>query len=161
MLGQLHHCLHTGQTYDPLKAFPQPTFATTNPTAAAAAGRRPHQYERALHIGEAALGPDHPDIGIWRNNRGRVLHDLGDLAAARTQCERALQIGEAALGPDHPNIGIWRNNLGRVLHDLGDLAGARTQCERALQTFERVYGSDDERVIELRRNLAELDQEPQ
>jgi transposase len=24
MLGQLHHCLHTGQTYDPIKAFGEP-----------------------------------------------------------------------------------------------------------------------------------------
>jgi hypothetical protein len=25
MLGQLHHCLQTGQTYDPSKAFPHAT----------------------------------------------------------------------------------------------------------------------------------------
>jgi transposase len=30
MLGQLHHCLQTGQTYDPVKAFPH---ATTGPAA--------------------------------------------------------------------------------------------------------------------------------
>ena len=60
------------------------------------------QYERALQISEAALGPDHPDIGIRRNNLGSVLQDLGDLTGARTQYERALQISEAALGPDHP-----------------------------------------------------------
>jgi transposase len=30
MLGQLHHCLATGQTYDPIKAFPH---ATTEPSA--------------------------------------------------------------------------------------------------------------------------------
>jgi hypothetical protein len=28
------------------------------------------QLERALQIGEAALGPDHPDIGTRRNNLG-------------------------------------------------------------------------------------------
>ena len=27
MLGQLHHCLQTGQTYDPGKAFPHPAAA--------------------------------------------------------------------------------------------------------------------------------------
>jgi hypothetical protein len=25
MLGQLHHCLQRGQTYDPIKAFPHAT----------------------------------------------------------------------------------------------------------------------------------------
>ena len=59
--------------------------------------------QRALAVTTAALGPDHPDIGIRRNNLGRVLHDLGDLTGARTQYERALQISEAALGPDHPD----------------------------------------------------------
>lgn len=34
MLGQLHHCLHTGQTYDPIKAFPN--RATDEPEPAAA-----------------------------------------------------------------------------------------------------------------------------
>ncbi|MFD6568888.1 IS110 family transposase [Micromonospora profundi] len=34
MLGQLHHCLKTGQTYDPVKAFGQPS--ATHSTAAAA-----------------------------------------------------------------------------------------------------------------------------
>lgn len=29
MLGQLHHCLQTGQTYDPIKAFPHPTARPT------------------------------------------------------------------------------------------------------------------------------------
>lgn len=32
MLGQLHHCLHTGQTCDPAKAFP--TFDAHQPAAA-------------------------------------------------------------------------------------------------------------------------------
>jgi transposase len=34
MLGQLHHCLATGQTYDPAKAFPHTTTTPSQPTAA-------------------------------------------------------------------------------------------------------------------------------
>jgi transposase len=30
MLGQLHHCLATGQTYDPIKAFPHATAGMTS-----------------------------------------------------------------------------------------------------------------------------------
>jgi tetratricopeptide (TPR) repeat protein len=76
------------------------------------------QYDRALAIGEAALGPDHPHVDIYRNNLGSVLQDLGDLAGARMQYERALAIGEAALGPDHPTLAIWRDNLDGVLQAL-------------------------------------------
>ena len=34
MLGQLHHCLLTGQTYDPTKAFPHATATPTHQVAA-------------------------------------------------------------------------------------------------------------------------------
>lgn len=34
MLGQLHHCLTTGQTYDPVKAFPHATMAPAGQAAA-------------------------------------------------------------------------------------------------------------------------------
>ena len=37
MLGQLHHCLQTGQTYDPIKAFPPAPATRQNSTAPAAA----------------------------------------------------------------------------------------------------------------------------
>jgi len=110
-------------------------------------------FEQALQISEAALGPDHPTVGIHRNNLGLVLRDLGDLAGARTQLEQALRISEAALGPDHPTVGIHRNNLGGVLRDLGDLAGARTQLERALRISEAALGLDHPDVGICRGNL--------
>jgi len=37
MLGQLHHCLQTGQTYDPIKAFPHATLACCEPADQTAA----------------------------------------------------------------------------------------------------------------------------
>ena len=37
VLGQLHHCLQTGQTYDPIKAFPHATSTRAEPVAEAAA----------------------------------------------------------------------------------------------------------------------------
>jgi hypothetical protein len=67
--------------------------------------------QQALAIGEAALGPDHPDVGTLRNNLGAVLQALGDLSGAREQYERALAISKAALGPDHPDVTILRERL--------------------------------------------------
>ena len=115
------------------------------------------QLERGLKITEAALGPDHLNVGWRRDFLGRVLHDLGDLSGARAQLERALQISEAALGPNHSHVGIRRGNLGRVLHDLGDVSGARDQFERALQIMETAPGADHPQVGDLRgvpRSLA-------
>jgi len=71
-------------------------------------------FERALKIGEATLGPNHPNVAIRVNNLGGVLHDLGDLAGARACFERALNILTQFLPADHPHIKIVRGNLERV-----------------------------------------------
>jgi tetratricopeptide (TPR) repeat protein len=109
--------------------------------------------EQAVDLTEAALGPDHPEVG-WRHDElGRLLRHLGDLAGARTQAEQALAITEAAFGPDHPDVGTQRNELGLVLRDLGDLAGARTQHEQALAIGEAALGPDHPYVATWRNNL--------
>lgn len=48
--------------------------------------------ERGVALAEAALGPDHVEVGSRRDSLGRVLLALGDLPGAREQFERALQI---------------------------------------------------------------------
>ena len=78
------------------------------------AGARTH-LEQALEIGQATLGPDHPDMAAWHSNLGLVLRELGDLAGARTHHERALEIGQATIGPDHPDMAVLHNNLSLVL----------------------------------------------
>jgi len=40
------------------------------------AGARTH-YERALKIGQATLGPDHPNVAIFRRNLEDVVQQLG------------------------------------------------------------------------------------
>ena len=92
--------------------------------------------ERALAIGEAAYGPDHPAVAIRLNNLALILKDLGQPAQARPLAERALAIDEAAYGPDHPDVATNLNNLAAILQDLGDLEGARPLLERALAIDE-------------------------
>jgi len=99
-------------------------------------------FERALSVGEANYGPDHPIVAIRINNLASVMHDLGDLVGARAGFERALRIDEAAYGLHHPEVAIDINNLALVLQDLGDLAGARAGFERALRIGEATYGPD-------------------
>ena len=35
------------------------------------------QHERALEIGQATLGPDHPDVAVYRRNLDDVLQQPG------------------------------------------------------------------------------------
>ncbi len=92
--------------------------------------------ERAVAVTEAALGPDHPDVAIWRNNLGGVLRAPGDLAAPGSS--RAVpEIGEAALGPDHPDVAIWRSNLGRVPRISGPDPAYRTPSRKTIKSAAR------------------------
>ena len=106
-------------------------------------------FDRALAIGEAAFGPDHPHVAIRVNNLGSVLNAEGDLAGA-------LAINETAFGPDHPNMASAINNLGLVLKAEGDLAGARTAFERALAIGETAFGLDHPNVAIWVNNLGSV-----
>jgi tetratricopeptide (TPR) repeat protein len=122
------------------------------------AGARPF-LERALAIGEKALGPDHPDNATRLNNLALLLRDEGDLAAARPLYERALAITEKALGPDHPNTATGLNNLGFLLKDQGDLAAARAPLERALAIREKALGPDHPDTAQSLNNVGLLFQD--
>ncbi len=111
-------------------------------------------FERAVSIGEAALGPDHPTVAIGLNNLAVVLRQQGDLAGARERYERALEIDLAAYGPEHPTVAIRLNNLAMVLEKQGDLAGARERFERALEIDLAAYGPEHPNVARWLNNLA-------
>ena len=99
-------------------------------------------FERALRIGEATLGAEHPAVATYANNLGGVLRAQGDYAGARALYERAFRIDKAAYGPDHPEVGTDANNLGLVLQAQGDFAGARALFERGLRISEAALGAE-------------------
>ena len=110
-------------------------------------------YEQALRVAEAALGPEHPRVAIYVNNLGGLLKQLGDLAGARANYERALKIDEAVYGRDDPNVAIRINNLGAILRGSGDLAAARANFERALRIGEKANGTEHPQVAVYVNNL--------
>jgi hypothetical protein len=70
------------------------------------------QLELALAITAAALGPHHGDVGIWRNNLGLVLRDLGDLARGPASSSSGRWRSPLRCwGRDHPDLAIIRSNL--------------------------------------------------
>jgi tetratricopeptide (TPR) repeat protein len=113
-------------------------------------------YERALTIGEAALGPDHPNVASDLNNLGDVLRSLGRLEAARTQFERALEIWKASYGDSDPKCALAHNSLGLVLGDLGELEASRVHFERALAIKEAAFGPDHPEIAANLNNLGGL-----
>ncbi len=143
----LPHALAAAEHAEALDVASDSTEKLLNQTGSYLKGRAQfaeakEMFERALAIGEAAYGPDHPQVAIYVNNLGNVLQDLGDLEGAKKMFKRALAIDEAAYGPDHPDVAIDVGNLGNVLQDLGDLEGAKKMFKRALAIDEAAYGPD-------------------
>ena len=81
-------------------------------------------FERALAIGEKALGPDHPDVATSLNNLAELYRAQGAYARAEPLYERALAIWEKALGPDHPRCRRLAEQPRRALSRPGRLCAS-------------------------------------
>jgi tetratricopeptide (TPR) repeat protein len=111
---------------------------------------------RALAIGEASLGPDHPNVAIRLSNLATLLRDTNRQDEAEPLYRRALAIDEASLGPDHPNVAIRLNNLAGVLHDKNRLGEAEPLLRRALAIDEASLEPDHPNVAIRLVNLGSL-----
>ncbi|CAN0586242.1 unnamed protein product, partial [Ectocarpus sp. 12 AP-2014] len=72
-------------------------------------------YLRAIEIGEKTLGPDHPDLATWLNNRARLLKAQGKYEEAEPLYKRSLAIDEKVYDPDHPAAATYLNNWAWLL----------------------------------------------
>jgi hypothetical protein len=101
-----------------------------------------------------ALGPEHPDTLVTRNNLARWTGQAGDPAAARDQAAALLTIAERILGPEERRALAVRANLARMTRAARDPAGARDQFATLLPTLERVLGPDHPDTLTAREGLA-------
>ncbi len=112
--------------------------------------------EKALAIGEKALGPDHPDVATSLNNVAALYRAQGQYAKAEPLYERSLAILEKALGPEHPDVATSLNNLAELYHTQGQYAKAEPLYQRALAIAEKALGPEHPDVATSLNNLAEL-----
>jgi serine/threonine-protein kinase len=110
--------------------------------------------ERAVALGEKALGADHPLMATVQNNLGIVRYRMKDWPGAIEAYSRALSIREKAIGPNHPLTASSLNNLCGVWADTGDLQRAQGACERALAIWEAMLDPDHPELAQTRGNLA-------
>ena len=101
-----------------------------------------------------ALGPEHPDTLVTRNNLARWTGEAGDPAAARDQTAALLPIFERVLSPEDPRTLTVRANLARMTRAARDAAGARDQFATLLPILERVLGPDHLDTLAVREGLA-------
>lgn len=95
-------------------------------------------------------------MGLFLNEKGLVLYEMGQYADAEALLRRALAIDERSYGPDHPNVATDLHYLARVLHDTNRLTDAEALYRRALAIHERSYGPDHPDVADDLHHLARL-----
>jgi tetratricopeptide (TPR) repeat protein len=113
-------------------------------------------YRRALAIGEASYGSDHPNVAMRLNNLAALLRTTNRLSEAELLYRRALAINEASYGPDHSDVARVLNNLAELLQATNRLSEAEPLCRRALAIDEANYGPDNPDVARDLNILAKL-----
>jgi hypothetical protein len=95
--------------------------------------------QQAVHLQEAHLGPNHPDLANTLNNLGVACEKTGRLKEAAACYRRAHEIAAAAFEPDHPFVVTSRKNLaefyethGKVMEPMPVVAPAPTTPPPAL-----------------------------
>ena len=113
--------------------------------------------ERALALGIAAWGEDHPDIARSRTALGLLyIEQLGDLARGEHEIVLAREIYRAQLGPDAIEVATCEQALSEVGQYRGDYAVALDHAERAEQLFARKLGATHPRHGEALMGLGVL-----
>lgn len=110
--------------------------------------------ERALSIGEKALGPEHRLVAAILNNLAAAYEGKSDYARAERLYERALRIVENTLGPEHPETTPKLNGLAGVYAARGEPARAVPLLLRALRIDEKAYGPEHPEVATDLNDLA-------
>jgi hypothetical protein len=109
---------------------------------------------RIVNARSRALGPEHPDTLVTRNNLARWTGKAGDPAAARDQVAALLPVVELVLGPEDSGTLAVRANLASMTRAARDPAGARDQFAILLPILERVLGLDHLDTLTVREGLA-------
>jgi tetratricopeptide (TPR) repeat protein len=112
----------------------------------------------ALAILEDAVGTDHPLVATVRTDLVATCTLLGEYSQALEHGDRALAI-LSSLGERHPDRAEALVNLGMVYRGMGKMERAGAHFEQALEIIAEHYGEEHPRAVEVRRLLAELDDE--
>jgi len=115
---------------------------------------------QARGLAEAALGPQHPAVGVVENELGTNGFYLREFESARGHYARALAIFELVYGAESVRAGTLVNNVAMIDSRLGRFEDARAGFLRALAIRERALGPDHPDVAATLNNLgAQLAQE--
>src|SRR5580765_4465457 len=94
-------------------------------------------FEQAIHLLEARLGPEHPDVAAAYNDLRGTLHRAGLYELALANTRHLLELREKALGPDHPDVAQSLVNLAIDAKNLAQWDVVDPSYRRALAIFRK------------------------
>ncbi len=92
--------------------------------------------EKTLHLREAELGPDDPEVASSLNALGDLYRQQARYKASEDAIKRGLDIREAAFGQDHPNYAESLNSLAAVKFWFGQKDEAERLYRQAIAIRE-------------------------
>lgn len=115
--------------------------------------------QRALHLGEHALGQEHPLLARIFTSLAEIAFSQGNYQHAEELQRRALQIWEHVRGPAHPRTATALSNLGVFCVSQGKYAEARSLYEHAIHIHDNMLTQQGPEVVFPLTNLAQLCQD--
>jgi serine/threonine protein kinase/tetratricopeptide (TPR) repeat protein len=112
------------------------------------------QYEQALALREAQLGPDHTDTLLSRENLAETYLPAGRTADAIRLFKQNLKLRETKLGPDHADTLTSRDHLALAYQDDHRTVEAIPLHEENLKQKETQLGPNHLDTFAVRNNLA-------
>jgi CHAT domain-containing protein/tetratricopeptide (TPR) repeat protein len=121
------------------------------------AGRFPDAetaFGRAIAVGRAKNGDEHPNVAAAMGNLGTVLVHESRFTEAEDLYKRTIAVDEKVFGPNHAVTAIGLNNLANVYSDQGRSQEAVGLQQRVLAIQEKLFGPDSPDVGRSLTNLA-------
>ena len=113
-------------------------------------------FEQALHIREATLDADDPDIAISLNNLGGVYQAQGRYEEGELLFKQALDFNEKILGTNHYSTAMSLNNLAHLYQAQGRYEEAELLFKQALDIYKKVPEVNHPDAAASLNNLANL-----
>lgn len=112
--------------------------------------------QRALHIREAVLGPEHPEVAVPLNALGIVYNIQNRYVDAEKLLQRALSIREVTLGPGHPDLAEALADLAVSTLYQGKYREAEHFYQRAVEIWDEALGPDHPKIAVILGSLASI-----
>lgn len=118
--------------------------------------RARREFERALALFRAQLGPDHPNTLRTLSDLGAACAAMGDHEASRAAHDAALAGRRRTLGDAHQDIGVSLHNLGAACAALGQDREAEDAHQQAVTIWRATLGETHPIIARALSSLAAL-----